>query len=315
MIDGDAEDTSDSGPSRANDGRSAREASPLARRVHDLVNVVEDLGDEPSAGRVHELRTTIRRVETLLPAEDESRPERKLRKQLDRIRKRAGKVRDVDVHLKALRSVPRTIAPEARDEVREALRKARDKRQRRLARAVADERDRGLVKRLRRVIARAAGVLHDDAKAAAVVADVLGAFDRLVADAAPLGAANLHQLRIATKRLRYRVEPFMADTEAARVVAELKRVQDAIGAWHDWATLEERTVDVLGDAASPLVAAVRARTAVELAKATRATERVAGRLRKRAAARGDGLATTGVRKAQRAMTLAPVPARSAGTSA
>jgi CHAD domain-containing protein len=324
MIDGNADEASGGSTARAGNGRTVRKQHPLARRVHDLVGVIRDLGDEPSAHMVHELRTTIRRVETLLPAEEErSKAERKVRKQLGRLRRKAGKLRDVDVHVKALRGVPRTVAPEARKAVRDALEKARGKRQRRLARVVGDERDRGLVKRLRRIIDHAAATPHSDADAAVVVADVLAEFDRRVRAAAPLGAGSLHQLRVATKRLRYRVEPFTPAADAEAVVRELKRVQDAIGAWHDWATLDERIVDVLSDPRGPLVAAVRARTAVELAKATRVTERVAARLRRLAASSGAAHATasgqprasTTVRKAVRPMTAATVPMSTADASA
>ncbi len=60
-------------------------------------------------------------VETLLPdPEHAGSAERKILKQLDRVRRRAGKVRDVDVHLKALRTLPRRLGVEARDELRDA---------------------------------------------------------------------------------------------------------------------------------------------------------------------------------------------------
>src|SRR5882757_9258746 len=57
--------------------------------------------------RVHAFRTTTRRLQILLE-EVISRPDRnqkKLLKMLHRLRKRAGKVRDVDVQLAALRSL------------------------------------------------------------------------------------------------------------------------------------------------------------------------------------------------------------------
>lgn len=314
MNDGDAENESGSS-SRTTDRRTVRKPSPLAGRVHDLIDVIKDLGDEPSPGAVHALRTTIRRVETLLPAEDETTGgERKVRKQLDRLRKRAGKVRDVDVHVKALRSVRRAVAPDALTEVRDALQKARAKRERKLVRAVGAERDRGLVKRLRRAVARAEDAAHPHADAAGVVARVSASFDDLVRAAMPLGSANLHQLRIATKRLRYRVEPYLPDAAAELLVGELKRVQDAAGTWHDWATLGERIVDVLGGAGSPLVGVVQARTERALSTAVRTTERVAARLRKASADRA-ALAPAAARKAPRAMTAgAIVRPSSAGAS-
>ncbi len=284
---------------------------PLLRRSEDLVRLIKDMTDAPSARVVHELRTTIRRVETLLP-EAASGAERKVRKHLDRLRRRAGKVRDVDVHLKALRGLPATLDAAARATLREALRKARQKREKRLVRGVANERDRGLVKRLRQVVARASGAEHAGLDPDRVVAQVLADFEQGYVAAAPLGAANLHAFRVATKRLRYRVEPLAAEPAAAVAVRELKRVQDAIGIWHDWLTLGERVereleLEVDGDA-SPLRAAVRTRTERELAKALGVIERVARRLRK--------VRPTGARKGQRPMTAdGHVPTHSAGASA
>jgi len=55
---------------------------------------------------VHQLRTTIRRIETVVGARPEpGRNEKKLLKQLRRLRRRAGKVRDLDVQIEALRSL------------------------------------------------------------------------------------------------------------------------------------------------------------------------------------------------------------------
>jgi len=59
------------------------------------------------AESVHGFRTTSRRLQTLLEEviHDRDRNQKKLLKMLDRIRKRAGKVRDLDVQLAALRSL------------------------------------------------------------------------------------------------------------------------------------------------------------------------------------------------------------------
>ena len=48
-----------------------------------------------------------------------------------------------------------------------------------------------------------------------------------------------------------------ANLAAMALVAELKRVQDAIGTWHDWATLGERAAGVLDDAGVPVVVGLR----------------------------------------------------------
>src|SRR5260370_20596131 len=65
------------------------------------------LSSKPQAERVHRFRTGTRRLQILLgelsPKLD--RNQKRLLKQLGRIRKRAGKVRDLDVQLGALRTL------------------------------------------------------------------------------------------------------------------------------------------------------------------------------------------------------------------
>ena len=105
---------------------------------------------------VHQLRTTIRRVETLLATTLPAlgRKERKLLKQLDRLRRRAGKVRDLDVQIQALGSLRLESITRDRARVMAFLEKARTRRERRLLRAFQDEVDAGLRKRLKRTSTR-----------------------------------------------------------------------------------------------------------------------------------------------------------------
>ncbi len=300
-------------------GRPPRQSSPppspLERRSEDLVRLLKELGDAPKPRLVHDLRTTIRRVETLLP-DANGDPQRKVRKQLDRVRRRAGKVRDVDVHLKALATLPRTVAAEVRDDLRQALEKTRDKRVKRLARTIGGARDRGVVKRLRQAVVHAAtgthGATSDPERA---LSEVLDGFATARHAAEPLGAESLHDFRIATKRLRYRAE-ILPGPEAAKAVTELKRVQDAIGDWHDWLTLAARAEKELdgrgasGPRGGPqLLAAIRTRTDALFIKAIETVERVGRRLEKaRPAPR---------RKGVRRVTGSALPAlpRSAGARA
>jgi CHAD domain-containing protein len=55
------------------------------------------------------------------------------------------------------------------------------------------------------------------------------------------GAGDIHQFRIATKRLRYRVELAheMGAKDIALCLDELKQLQDAVGLWHDRQDLYE----------------------------------------------------------------------------
>jgi len=76
----------------------------------------------------------------------------------------------------------------------------------------------------------------------------LAEFHSLAADAHP-GAKpeDLHQVRIAAKRLRYLLEVVsnLGYGDAGRALAWLRNLQDKIGDWHDLAALEEEIVDIV----------------------------------------------------------------------
>ena len=65
------------------------------------------LSSGQNAESVHAFRTATRRLQTLLEQllPERDRKQKKLLKMLNRIRRRAGKVRDLDVQLAALRSL------------------------------------------------------------------------------------------------------------------------------------------------------------------------------------------------------------------
>lgn len=265
------------GPTRP---RRAAALLPLARWSHALVEIVKDLDEASRARAIHQLRTTIRRVEALVAAAPEPSPDdRKMLRQLDRIRKHAGKVRDVDVHLKAVRGLPRALAAAGRDELAADLRKARRKRQKRLLRTIGEARDQSLVKRLRRAAAGATGAARADELAVhRALAGVLADFAFLYAASTPLRASNLHRFRIGAKTLRYRAESFAPHPLADAIVTEIERAQDAIGTWHDWVTLGARARKTLGDDHVALRTALMARVESSRARAIAVSARVAGRL-------------------------------------
>jgi len=64
---------------------------------------------------------------------------------------------------------------------------------------------------------------------------------------APVTEAMLHRYRIVSKRARYAAEFAGQSPEAARFVAAIKHVQDALGDWHDWLTLTQTSSEHLGE--------------------------------------------------------------------
>ncbi len=74
-------------------------------------------------------------------------------------------------------------------------------------------------------------------------------------DAMPLlHAENLHDFRKATKKARYVAESGGAERSSSSVAKALKRIQDAIGDWHDWLCLAKEAKAALGQDAPELTA-------------------------------------------------------------
>ena len=222
-------------------------------------------GAKPEA--VHQLRTTIRRIETLVAATwpAPGRKDTKLLKQLGRLRRRAGKVRDLDVQIEALASLRLESITRDRARVMAFLEKARAKRESKLVRVFRDEVEAGLHKRLKRTSEHLQQEFRRPAQRAAAenrfLADALEKFAALVQERPTLSETNLHQFRMDCKRVRYLAEMAGESPRAAAAIEQLKRIQASIGAWHDWLTLTGTAEGVLSRSEQvPLISALRAGT-------------------------------------------------------
>src|ERR1700716_3021513 len=101
---------------------------------------------------VHGFRTGTRRGQTLLEelAPDRPRNDRNLLNLLRRIRKRAGKVRDLDVQLSALRSLKIPQEPRRKTLLLQTLIELRAEHEKKLRKALTNETTREIRKRLKR---------------------------------------------------------------------------------------------------------------------------------------------------------------------
>ena len=110
------------------------------------------LSSKPRAENVHRFRTGTRRLQILLgelsPKLD--RNQKKLLKLLGRIRKRAGKVRDLDVQLAALRSLKLPGEPRRKTQLVNRLIELRAQQEKKLRKAVDEDGVREIRKRLKR---------------------------------------------------------------------------------------------------------------------------------------------------------------------
>src|ERR1022692_3354003 len=234
------------------------------------------LSSKPQAESVHRFRTGTRRLQILLgelsPKLD--RNEKKLLKLLGRISKRAGKVRDLDfksaalaslkveiphfsgtladldVQSAALRSLKVPREPRRKTQLVNHLIELRGQQEKKLRKAVDGTTVREIRKRLKRATRRFNPQASRDPLAVA-----RAMLERLNRAAEPLTEALLHQYRILSKRARYAAEFASPSPKTEQFIAELKRIQDASGDWHDWLTLTQTANQHLGDMReSPLVA-------------------------------------------------------------
>src|ERR1700689_168720 len=206
------------------------------------------------AESAHQFRTTTRRLQTLLeqviPARDHN--QKKLLKMLDRIRKRAGKVRDLDGQLAALRSLKVPQEPRRKTQLVQSLIELRANNESNLRKLLTTHTVREIRKRLKRAsneVELEAG--RDPLKVArTLLADT-------VRPAGPVTEDLLHQYRRIVKRARYAAEFAPKSDEAAQFIAQLQRLQDAMGNWHDWLTLTQTAAKRIGEVnQSSLVAAL-----------------------------------------------------------
>ncbi len=239
--------------------------SPAVEAVFSrLEHLLPHAARKPSPAVVHHVRTHIRRVEALLQEGLAEAAEPKLRQQLQKLRRRAGRVRDLDVQRELLLSLSVEGAEAAQRQLLHDMEAEREGAAARLQAKLGPGERRRLRRRLRRA--------QQELQAAACPAAewqrrVRRQWEELAAGAGPLPPRQLHAFRLECKRLRYLAE---ADGRGlAALGAQLKRVQDAIGLWHDWSELAQRAGREAATARPALLAALRNRAALHGAEAQR----------------------------------------------
>lgn len=245
-------------------------AEHIRKLFRRLAETLKRIQARPTAEAVHHLRTTVRRLETVLGAEERSGT-KKLLKQLGRLRRRAGKVRDLDVQLLALRSIHVQVSRRDLAILERQLMKTHSKRERRLQAAVEAELSEGLSRRMNRILktVTAAGPRADSRKD--YVAAALRKFQAVAQRYPEFKDQNLHEFRIRCKRVRYLAELGGTNPRSKLAITELTRIQDSVGEWHDWVALTATAEQVLSHTNSPLLSVLRAQRRLRLLAALRIT--------------------------------------------
>lgn len=216
----------------------------VKRIFHKTERELDRLSSEKHAKAVHGFRTSARRLETLLEeiAPRRDRNGKKLLKMLNAIRRRAGRVRDLDVQLEALRSLKVPQEPRRKTRLMQSLVELRLKHEGKLCKLLRKQDIRDIHKRFKQV--------HKSFETERA-RDPLTAARKIVAAAvtrgAEMDAEKLHRCRVAVKRARYAAELAEKSPVATEFIADLTRMQDALGNWHDWQLLTETAKRRLGE--------------------------------------------------------------------
>jgi CHAD domain-containing protein len=213
------------------------------------------LGSNPQPNNIHQFRTYSRRLQAIL---EEISPklkkgEKKLLKTLGRLRRRAGRVRDLDVQIAALRSLKIPQEPRRKTQLLRILAERRISREKKFNRSLDSETIRWLRKRLKKTAGKYA--VPESTQPLNVARTMLLEVSK---PHSSLTEELLHQYRIAGKRVRYVSELAGKDAEAKPFLESLKTMQDALGDWHDWLLLTQTSEEIFSDVQdSPLLTALR----------------------------------------------------------
>jgi CHAD domain-containing protein len=239
-----------------------------------LSRQLAEIKKKAAADNVHRFRTYSRRVETLLSelVPEPARNERQLVKLLGRLRKKAGRVRDLDVQIGALRSLKIPQEPGRKSQLLRSLAEDRVRREKKLVKIFRGDAVREVRKRVKRARNRVQIPASADPLALAVQKIV-----QLNVEHPALTNDVLHQYRIMGKRARYLAELATKSPESEQFLERITRMQDMLGDWHDWLQLTQRAEKLFKNVdRSPLMAALRNvsrakfRQSVEILSETRA---------------------------------------------
>ncbi|MGH9516178.1 MAG: CHAD domain-containing protein [Terriglobales bacterium] len=217
----------------------------FARMNRYIGRLSKDLTPE----NVHHFRTNSRRVEALIETlAPETRNKKKALKLVATLRKRAGKVRDIDVQIGLIEDLKVPDRQSHRARLLELLDEEHDRHTRKLSKAADASTLRELKKRLRR---EQEAIQFDGIDPLRLAMKALPRVDQ-----ASLTEKNLHDLRLGAKHARYLAELAGENHGAKAFVGELKRAQRAAGDWHDALKLKQRAERHFGSASESALVSV-----------------------------------------------------------
>jgi CHAD domain-containing protein len=244
-------------PKPTSSSTAVRPVESLREHVTALEAAITLCLGDPASHAVHKLRSESRRIEAhvdllrrlkgLPPFRNKAA---KALSQLDKLRRAAGRVRDLDVQQKLIDDhLPAdTIqSRKDRDDLHHATAKQRKRATRKLLKLL-QERQQKISRRLEALL----HALEPAADLTLLPTDLLALADKDFLNSHAMLIRNpsdehLHSIRKAAKLARYQLELAPASAQAKRAAKRYQSLQEAGGQWHDWLTLADVATHELGD--------------------------------------------------------------------
>jgi len=225
-------------------------------RIAEWRQLLEHCGSKPTRKRVHALRVITLRLQAefehdladLPHASHQAQAILGFGRQAEKLRRALGPVRELDVwmgKLRALRAslshtsdyVPRSTYECVRgiERLEDRLKRKRGSAEKKLASEIA-KRDERLAKAGEQIESALAEYIF--AEEPGIAAELATRFQAVRAEFPSLDEENLHEFRKRIKTVRYLAEMRAPTNHAcAQIAAQMKKLQSAIGEWHDWQAL------------------------------------------------------------------------------
>lgn len=236
------------------------DGTTLHGRVAAWVELLARCGSKPTRKRVHALRVVTLRLQAELERDISDLPRAshqaqamlQFSKQAEKLRQALGPAREIDVWIGKLHGLRASLnaseeyVPRSMQECLRGIDRLEDRLQRR--RRSAGKKLAAIIEKKKDRFVEAAEKLEatpEDARladAAGIAGELVMHFDRVRAEFPVLEEANLHEFRKRIKTVRYLAEMHAgADRKCARIATQMKKLQGAIGEWHDWQALAVET--------------------------------------------------------------------------
>jgi CHAD domain-containing protein len=224
-------------------------------RLGDWRQLVDRCARKPTRKRVHALRVITLRVQAELEidlaelphASHQAQAILKFNRLGEKLRKALGPVRELDVWLGKLLGLRASLTqagdytpPSTRECLRQLERfelRLKEKRrplEKKLVAAISKRKD-SFANAADEVDSLLGGMRTDGGADAAHT--ILGQFAEIARDFPTFNEQNLHEFRKRIKMVRYLAEIHEGDAACGMIASQMKKLQSAIGEWHDWQDL------------------------------------------------------------------------------